>query len=231
MDFKEKKSWGEEIWEDKAKVQKEIGVIQGVRGSEQSIKKTTDKVMCILDSHFLKSLNGKDVLDAGVGPLARFSIEFCKRGYNVTGVDISDTTLNYAKKHIENNDCKNIKLIKNDLTSLDKVKGKFDLVFCAGTFGHIPSFLALNTLESFKRVLKKDGFCIIDFWIKKEKNFRMVFGDFIYWVFHLIKKGFNRKTFEVNCSYYTIEEIEEMVKRSGFKIIKRKESFFLLKKI
>ena len=122
MESKERKSWGEEIWEEKAKVQGEIGVIQGVRGSKETIKNTTAIVMGILDSYFLSFVKGKDVLDAGVGPLARFSIEFCKRGYKVISVDISNTTLNYAKENIEKNGCKGITFIKDDLTSLSKIK-------------------------------------------------------------------------------------------------------------
>ena len=106
-------------------------------------------------------------MDIGIGPLARFSIEFCRGGYDVTGVDISNTTLNFAKEYINRSNCKNIKLIKDDLIELKRINEKFDLVFCVGTFGHIPSFLSIDTLKSFNRVLKGGSFCIVDIWIKK----------------------------------------------------------------
>ncbi len=225
-----RKNWGEEIWEEKAVTQGEIGVIHGVEGSEKSIKESQAEVMENLDSEFLPLVKGKKALDAGVGPLARYSIEFRRKGYDVTGVDISETTLKFAKKNIEKEGYKGIKLVKDDLVELKKIKGKYDLVFCIGTFGHIPSFLALNTLKSFNRVLKKEGFCIVDIWMKEELNFSRMMRGILYNSARLIKKKF-KKTFDVNCSTYTLGEISEMAKMSGFRIIKRKENFFLLKKI
>lgn len=45
--------------------------------------------------------NKKEVLDAGVGPLASYSIGLSRMGFNLTGVDISKTTLKNAKEIVK----------------------------------------------------------------------------------------------------------------------------------
>jgi ubiquinone/menaquinone biosynthesis C-methylase UbiE len=164
----------------------------------------------------------------GIGPFARFSIEFAKRGYNVTGIDISPKVLEAAKKRVFESGYK-IKLIEDDLTDMKKIKEKQDLVFCFGTFGHIPSFLALKVLKEFKRILKSRGYVYIHFWINKEKTIKDIIRNFIYEFGHYIKEKVE-KGYKVNTSFYTEEEIEEMARLSGFEIISKIEDKYLLKK-
>ena len=47
---------------------------------------------------------------------------------------------------------------------------------------------------------------------------------------HYIKKIFG-KEYKVNCSFYTEDEIKDMVYLSGFKIIKKIQDRYLLEKI
>mgnify|MGYP006871806701 FL=1 len=77
--------------------------------------------------------------------------------------------------------------------------------------------------------MNKGGYCLINFWPEKEKNLKEIFHYNWYWIGHLIKKQFV-KTFPVNCSLYTANEIEDMVKRTNFKIIKNIEGIYLLQK-
>lgn len=213
------KSWGEEIWEDKAKTQGEVGVIRGTNSNFKQIHQETKEVMSMLDKEVLPLLKkGDKTMDLGCGPMARFSIEFAKRGFEPTGIDISEKGLSLAKKWIEKEKVK-VTLKKDDISSLSKIKEKFDLVFCVETFGHIPSFLSLEALKNFNRITKKGKFCLIEFWTPEDKNFKNNLRYFIYWNLFLIKKRLS-KTYLVNVSRYTHEEIEEMGKLSGFKIVK-----------
>lgn len=132
------------------------------------------------------------------------------------------------KKSLKKNEI-NMEFVKDDLTILNKVLKKFDVVFCYDTFGHIPSYLSLGVMKNFNRILEKDGFCFIHFWIEKEKNFKKVFHDFLYWNGYLIKEKF-KKTFPVNCSSYTHEEIKDMIKRRGFKYVKNIDGCYLMQK-
>jgi ubiquinone/menaquinone biosynthesis C-methylase UbiE len=143
-------------------------------------------------------------------------------------MDISPRVLEMAKKVVNRSGYK-VKLVEDDLTNIKKVKDKQDLVFCFGTFGHIPAFLSLRTLIGFNKILKKDGYAYVHFWINKEKDIRNILHDFAYDVGHYIKNRMG-KGYKVNCSFYTEEEIKEMAKLSGFEIISKKDDKYLLKK-
>lgn len=222
-------TWGKEIWDKKQEEQGSLGVIAGAVETKSILDNQTRKEFRIMEKEVLPHLNKKaKILDVGVGPFARFSVEFAKRGYNVTGIDISPKILEIAKKRIENSGY-NIRLFEDDLTDVKKIKEKQDLVFCFGTFGHIPSFLALKVLKEFSGILKKRGYAYIHFWINKEKTMRDLIRGFIYEFGHYIKAKFGRG-YKVNTSFYTEEEIEEMARLSGFEIVSKIGDKYLLRK-
>jgi ubiquinone/menaquinone biosynthesis C-methylase UbiE len=224
------KSWGKDIWEKKQTEQGSLGVIAGTVETRKIFDEQTAREFKIIEKDVLPLLNkNSNILDAGVGPFARFSIEFAKKGYSVTGIDISPSVLEVAKKRINTAGYK-IELLEDDLTNIKKVKEKQDLVFCFGTFGHIPSFLALTVLKEFNRVLKKTGYAYIHFWMNKEKRLGDIVHDFVYNLGHYLKVKIGR-SYKVNSSFYTEEEIREMAKLSGFDIISRNNNgIYLFKK-
>ena len=224
------KPWGREIWDKKQEEQGSLGVIAGTVETKNWFDKQTRIEFKTIEKEILPLLPKKaKVLDVGVGPFARFSIEFERRGFDVTGIDISPKVLEAAKKRIEATGFK-IKLFEDDLTNIKKVKQKQDLVFCFGTFGHIPSFLALRTLNEFNKVLKNGGYAYIHFWLNKEKDIKKIMHDFAYDLGHYIKRKMG-KSYKVNSSFYTEEEIEEMAKLSGFEIVKKIDDNYLLEKV
>lgn len=221
--------YGEEIWEKKIKYQKEIGVIAGNAGSIKLIKENTQELMNLFDKE-IRPLLKKDskILDLGVGPMARFSIEFAKRGYKVIGIDISDTTLNYANKYIKQNNVK-VNLKKGDITEIDNLSEKFDFIFCAATFYHIPIHLTGISLMKIKELLRKNGRFFVEFGVAREKSLKENIWGLIYLGGHYAKRLL-RRSFNVNCSEFTNREIKEMVEKSGFEIEKKfREDRFLLK--
>jgi len=223
------KSWGEEIWEKKIKSQDEIGVIHGTNSSIERIKNQTNEIMVFLDKKFLNyTKKGGSLLDIGVGPMARFAIEFSKRGYKVTGMDISKTTLGYASKYIAKSGEK-INLFRGDLLNSKNFDKKFDIIFCIETFFHIPKHLSLIALRNFNKGLNRKGYIIIQVSIEKELNPKDILFNFLYSVGHKIKKFF-RKGFYVNVSRYREDELNDLINRTGFKIIKRRGELLLLKK-
>jgi len=227
-------SWGEKIWEEKIKRQNERGVIHGGRfsDSKEITSKQIKETMKYLDKEILPKITKKgNVMDAGVGPLARFAIEFSKRGYDVTGVDVSKTTIGYAKKHAAKQNAKGISFIQDDLTELKKVNKKFDFIFCFGTFGHIPKILALETLRNFNSKLNKNGLCLVHFWIENPSSVRKKLKEAGYMWLHNINAN-RLKSFYVNCSYYSLEEVKSLLERSNFKLINEGEGdLFLLRKV
>lgn len=223
------KQWGESVWEEKIKEQGDTGVIFGSIYSQKNLLERTEREKKFIECNFLKHIKpNSKIIDLGIGPEGRFSIFFSKKGYNVTGVDISPTTLEHAKKKIKESGAR-VNLILDNLTDLKKIKERFDLAFCWGTFGHIPSYLSIQTLNSFNHVLKKNGYCLIDLWIEDEMTFKKNLINFLYWTGHLIKRKF-KKTFPVNCSTYSHEEIKDMSERAGFKIIRNFRGVYFLQK-
>jgi len=224
------KQWGK-IWEEKIKSQKnEVDIIHGTNSSLKKVNEELKKDFMIFEKKILPLLPEKaTILDCGVGPMARHAIEFSKKGYVVTGVDISKTTLQFAKKWANKNNQK-INFIEANLIDLSKIKKSFDLVFCTQTFGHIPSYLALDVLKQFNLKTKKEGYCLIQFWMEKEQSIMQIMYSSVYKIAHKIKKRF-AKSYNLNCSTYTHDEVFDMAKRSGFKILKNINGYYFLQKL
>ena len=74
------------------------------------------------------------ILDIGCGT-GRHAIELAKRGYTVTGIDLSDNMLNKAREKANNADVKTVTFIQADARSLH-FKEEFELVImvCEGSF-------------------------------------------------------------------------------------------------
>jgi SAM-dependent methyltransferase len=115
------KKWYEELYENFAENYEKEVFSQGTIGEVDFIEK---------EIAFDKS---KTILDLGCGT-GRHTIELTKRGYSVTGLDLSETQLKKAKEKA--NALKlNIKFIKDDARYY-KLEEKFDLVImiCEGAF-------------------------------------------------------------------------------------------------
>lgn len=226
------KRYGKEIWESKIKTQTPEQVVGGSLANEKNLKKSLESSMQFLDKNILPLIrkNGK-IADIGVGPMARFSIEFSKRGYNVVGIDVSATTIKHAKNYINKSGMnKKIKLILQDMIKIN-LREKVDLVFCWGTFYHLPPYLSLDVLKRFNKILKKGGYALIDFSLKGEEyTLKRHLFDLIWFIGHSIKK-IRKKDFYVTVTKFTKKEIEDMLKLSDFDIIKNWEGYYLLRKI
>jgi 2-polyprenyl-3-methyl-5-hydroxy-6-metoxy-1,4-benzoquinol methylase len=223
------KSWGETIWEDKIKEQGEVGVISGTNGSKKEIDKRTVHTVKLLESKVLPHIKTKaKILDLGVGPMARLAIAMAKRNYAVTGVDISQTTLEYASKYCKASGVK-VNLVKDDIIELKNIKEEFDLIYCIETFEHIPKHLSLVALNRFNKLLSKNGVCLVEFDIESKKTFGRELFRFLYFIGYKLKSAF-KKTFPVTCYSYTVAEVEDLVQRANFKLVSRTGNFFLLRK-
>lgn len=111
------------------------------------------------------------VLDAGCGYCTK-SILLAKRGFLVTGVDISDSTLNEAKEIIKLKGFQNrIEIIKENITSLSFKDNSYKYILCWGVLMHIPKIK--NALNELARVLKPGGILVIS-----ENNMNSVFQIF-----------------------------------------------------
>jgi ubiquinone/menaquinone biosynthesis C-methylase UbiE len=117
------------------------------------------------DVKFLTSLFRKyhcrSVIDIGCGT-GNHALRLSKKGYQVTGVDVSPTMLKIAK---EKDKERKIKFIRGDMKKLEKVilKGQgFDAAICLGqVFSHFMTDKDLHAfLNRLHKILKQNGLFI-----------------------------------------------------------------------
>ncbi|OGO23089.1 MAG: cyclopropane-fatty-acyl-phospholipid synthase [Chloroflexi bacterium RBG_16_51_9] len=126
-------------------------------------KNTLAEVDFLLDE--LRLPPGSRILDVGCGT-GRHSVELAKRGFKMTGVDISSQMLAEGKKAAKQASVK-IEWIQSDATRFT-VKGQFDaaLCLCEGAFGLLgtgddPLEHDLSILRNIHSVLKSEARLII----------------------------------------------------------------------
>lgn len=109
-------------------------------------------------TQYLSIPKGGSILDLACGR-GRHSIYLNTLGYNVTGADLSENSINYAKQ-FEN---ESLKFVIHDMTK--PFHKTFDAVFNLFTsFGYFDDEADnLNTIKAIKSNLNKVGFGVIDF--------------------------------------------------------------------
>lgn len=139
------KQWYQELFENYAKTYDNEIYTQGTAQEVDFIE---------TEIHGNKALR---ILDVGCGT-GRHAIELAKRGYQVTGIDLSASQLNRAreKAKLENVDVEFIQADARNLT----FKNEFDLciMLCGGAFPLMESDeMNFKILKNISRALKKKG--------------------------------------------------------------------------
>ena len=159
---------------------------------------------------------GQSVLDFGCGN-GRFYSLIKDKNINYYGVDISEKLINLAQKQVPQG---KFKIVNSDL-KLSYQDNFFDKLVCIATLHHIPSEkLRRKGVLEFKRVLKNNGILIITVWdFHHGKNLEHFNSQsekedlFIPW------KDNDGKTLAQRYFHaFTMEELETLISKSGFKI-------------
>lgn len=143
--MKEKKQWYEALFENYGNTYEQEVFVKGTLGECDFIEKE------------LQFDKGCRILDIGCGT-GRHSIELCKRGYRVTGIDLSDSMLAKAKEKAEA-DKLDIVFLKQDARKLE-FNGEFDIVImlCEGGFPLMETDeMNFQILKSAANALKDGG--------------------------------------------------------------------------
>jgi len=178
------------------------------------------------------------ILDVGCGT-GRHSIELAKRGYKVTGIDLSDSLLEKAKEKALKENLK-VKFIKHDARKLEFNK-EFDvaILICEGAFSLMETDeMNFDILKGVSRSLRHNGKFIFttlnglfplynsasDFCntnsaegnaqYKNSKFDLMTFRD--YYIIEVEDDSGNKKSLECNERYYVPSEINWLLKSAGF---------------
>ncbi len=139
------KQWYESLFENYAEKYDKENFVQGTIGECDFIEK---------EINFNKSLK---ILDVGCGT-GRHSIELSKRGYDLLGIDLSDSQLRKAKEKADKLNL-NVQFIKHDARNLP-FKNEFDLaiMICEGAFPLMETDeMNFEILKGVKNALKSPG--------------------------------------------------------------------------
>lgn len=109
-----------------------------------------------IDLKFSDKFNKPDVLIAGCGTGRHLFIADSYLGANILGIDLSLSSLAYAKRKTEEIGLKNIKFLQADILNLKNLKKNFDIIESIGVLHHMES--PLKGLEILLGLLKPGGF-------------------------------------------------------------------------
>jgi len=109
-------------------------------------------------------LNGGNFLDIGTGPGTQ-AVELAKIGFNVTGIDISQTAIEKAKKV-----SKDVNFIVDDILDTKLPNNNFDFIFDRGCFHVLPITQLGSYIQTVNGLLKDNGLLFLKCFSTKEKN-------------------------------------------------------------
>jgi SAM-dependent methyltransferase len=223
------KQWYETIFENYGRTYDKESFTQGTIGECDFIEQ---------ELNFNKLLK---ILDVGCGT-GRHSIELTKRGYKVTGVDLSDSQLNAAREKAAKENLK-IDFQRHDARNLP-FKSEFDaaIMLCEGGFPLMETDeMNFEILKSVTKSLKEkskfifttlnglfplfnsiEKFCAA---VSKDDNATYHKNSFDLMTFRdhnttdFVDDYGNKKTLETNERYYVPSEISWLLKSLGYKKI------------
>lgn len=116
------------------------------------------------------------VLDAGCGVGKPTSEFLTKRGFDVTGVDISKRMVDLAKENVPA-----AKFYQKNILSLDFPDDSFDGIICVYTLWHIPRINHPSIIQNFHRMLKDGGILVLNTGIYESERVSDFFGEPMLW--------------------------------------------------
>ena len=163
--------------------------------------KVRDEISQLIISKFIKNMKtGNNVLDIGCAIGLQTSI-FRAYRYNVTGIEISDEMVKYAKKRNPESN-----IIVGDFMKY-KFKDKFDAIFAQAFIHLYPEKEVNNVIGKIRELLKVDGVALIT----TTKSNESKEGWYVKTDYSGNKKRFRK--------HWTKEELENKLKECNFKII------------
>ncbi len=196
---------------------------------ESEAQRLVDSIISIVNIN-----DNSKILDLACGA-GRHSIQFARKGFQVTAVDLSRNLLNIAKLNAQKEKV-NINFIRADIRNFH-IDEKFEIVLNLFTsFGYFET--DEDNFKVFKTAydhLKSDGFFVFDYFNKKNleenlipstvqeiddgkiiQNRRIENGRVLKEI--IIKKNGSEKHFNESVKIYSLDEIKHELELNNFKI-------------
>lgn len=143
------------------------------------------------------------ILDVATGT-GKLAFAFAKRGYNVTGIDLSEAMLKVANKK---NKFENAKFLQADATNLPFKDGSFDVSCVSFALHDMPLSIREKASMEMTRVTKPKGMIIIvDYSLPDNR-----IGRFL--IYHFVKI-YEKEYY----SKFIKSDLKELLRRSGIEI-------------
>lgn len=116
------------------------------------------------------------VLDVGCGagiPTARFLV---KKGITVTGIDLSTTMLDLARKNVPNGE-----FIRMDMNKLKFSENTFDGIVSVFALFHVPRKKHFEVIKNFFKIIKPGGILLINIGVSESEGTSRFFGAPMFW--------------------------------------------------
>lgn len=203
------------------------------------------------EQYFLEKYMGKkgEVLNIGCGA-GRESIALARRGFDVTGIDISENMIKSAKELSKSHNL-NIEFDVCSATDIDRYKdSNFDyIIFTRALYSYIPrKNLRIEVLRKAKKLLSNSGLIVISGyivkrkWYQKENISNFIRRNIISKIYNL-RHGIEKGDFMVDrvspaqskgvcfCHFFlSKDEIRNEIKEAGLKVIELwRENFWILR--
>lgn len=153
---------------------------------------------------------GERVLDIGCAN-ARDIVELVRIGALVTGVDISESMVDAAKKQLEQVGIDGVTLRVGDAACLNFPDASFDKVLCSEVIEHIPD--ASRALREMRRVLKPGGSLVLS-----TPNKSSWYGVERYWLWQRLLRRKWPHPYDV---WRNGKELVELLEQSLFTVSKK----------
>lgn len=127
-----------------------------------------------------------NVLDAGCGvgiPVSKFLV---RRGFKVTGIDISKKMIDLAKQNVPE-----ATFYQKNILTLDLPGNSFDGIICVYTLWHIPRAEHSFIISNFHRMIKEKGLLVINTGVFESERMSEFFGEPMLWSNNNPKKTLN----------------------------------------
>ena len=170
-----------------------------------------------------KELENKKVLEigCGFGSHAQLILKNTKN-VNYTGIDITETAIEFTKKRFEIFNLKG-KIIQCDAEKMPFEENQFDFIWSLGVIHHSKN--TEKILDEIRRVLKPEGTCTFMVYNKNSLRYYLYGGLFKgILCLKFLKKSLQEINMEFTDGYFahhfTSSEMEKVLKNKGLKIKK-----------
>ncbi|MCA1062635.1 class I SAM-dependent methyltransferase [Rossellomorea sp. AcN35-11] len=113
------------------------------------------------------AITGGKVLELGCGP-GRNAIYLAENGFEVDAVDVSKTSLEWAKERADKRKL-SINFLHQNIFDFDNKQRKYDFIYDSGCFHHIAPHRRMSYINVIDQSLKKEGYFGITCFLKGGK--------------------------------------------------------------